>query len=218
MTNRFRIKLIILFSLISLCAFVARAQEQKVALKDLPPTVQATVREQSKGAQIGGLEKEVVNGKTFYRVEVKSGGREREILIDTDGKVVEIEEEVALKDLPPPVQTTVQEQSKGAQIRGFSKEIENEKTFYEVELRVSGRTKDVLMDAEGKVVEVEEQVALNALPAAVRAEIQKQAGKDKILIVESVTKGGTLAYYEAHFKVTGGEREVKVSPEGKIVQ
>lgn len=218
MTNRFRIKLIILFSLCSLCAFVALAQEQKVALKDLPPAVRATVQEQSKGAQIGELVKEIADGKTLYRVELKSGGREKEILIDADGKVVEIEEEIALKDLPPPVQTTVREQSKGAQIRGFTKEIENEKTFYEVELRVSGRTKDVLMDADGKVVEVEEQVALNTVPAAARAEIQKQAGKDKILLVESVTKGGTLAYYEAHFKTIGGEREVKVSPEGKIVQ
>lgn len=50
------------------------------------------------------------------------------------------------------------EQSKGATIRGFSQEKESGQTYYEAELMVNGHTKDVLVDANGSVVGVEEQV------------------------------------------------------------
>ncbi len=48
------------------------------------------------------------------------------------------------------------------------------------------------MDAAGTVVEVEEQVALDALPAAVRTALQAKAGKGTIRRVESLTKHGSL--------------------------
>src|SRR5215211_7009547 len=87
------------------------------------------------------------------------------------------EKKARMKNLPPAVQTTVNEQSKGAVIRGLSKEVKDGQTFYEAELTVAGHNKDVLIDARGKVVEVEEQVTLDSLPPAVKAEIIKQAGK-----------------------------------------
>lgn len=125
------------------------------------------------------------------------------------------ERPVKMKELPPAVQATVREQSKGATIRGLSEEIENGQTFYEVSLRVKGRGKDVLMDANGKVVETEEQVTLASLPPAARAEIVKQAGKGKILLVESITKNNAIVAYEAHVKNAGKISEIKVDPEGK---
>jgi len=46
----------------------------------------------------------------------------------------ETERRVTMKDLPAPVQATVKKESKGAVIRGLSKEVKNGQTFYEVEL------------------------------------------------------------------------------------
>ncbi len=128
------------------------------------------------------------------------------------------EKKVKMKDLPAAVQATVKEQSQGATIRGLAKEVEKGKTFYEVELKVNGHNKDVSMDADGKVVSVEEEVALDSLPAAVKAEIVKQAGKGTIRLVESVTKDGTLAYYEAHVKSGVKSKEIKVGPDGKLMK
>jgi len=128
------------------------------------------------------------------------------------------EKRVKMKDLPAAVQKTVQEQSQGATIRGLAKEVEEGKTFYEVELMVNGHTKDVLIDPAGTVVEVEEAVTLASLPPAVKAEIEKQAGKRKILLVESVTKGGTLVYYEAHVKAGMKKSEFKVGPDGNVIK
>src|SRR5262247_897808 len=100
----------------------------------------------------------------------------------------ETERPARMKDLPQAVQTTVREQSRGAAVRGLSIETENGQTFYEASLKVRGRVRDVLIDANGNVVEVEERVTLASLPPAARSEILRQAGKGRIMMVESITK------------------------------
>ncbi len=72
------------------------------------------------------------------------------------------EKKIPRSALPPAVEKTVHAQT--ATIRGFSQEKENGQTFYEAEMTVNGHSQDILMDATGAIVEVEEQVALDALP------------------------------------------------------
>jgi hypothetical protein len=91
------------------------------------------------------------------------------------------EKKIKRSDLPAAVEQTVAAQSQGATIRGFSEEKENGQTYYEDKLLVNGHSKDVVIDATGAIVEVEEQVAMDALPAAVREGLQAKAGKGKLL-------------------------------------
>ena len=128
------------------------------------------------------------------------------------------EKKVSMKNLPPAVQKTVREQSQGAKIRGLAKEVEKGKTSYEAELFVNGHAKDLLIDPDGTVVSVEEEIALSAAPAAVKTELVKQAGKGRISKLETVTKNGTLEYYEAIIKTGAKRREIKVNPEGKLIK
>jgi hypothetical protein len=125
------------------------------------------------------------------------------------------EKKIKRSDLPPAVEKTVAEQSKGATIRGFSTEQEKGQTLYEVEMTVSGHSKDVSMAADGTVVEVEEQVAMDSLSAQVKAGLQAKAGAGKILKIESLTKKGKLVAYEAQVETNGKKSEVQVGPDGK---
>ncbi len=127
------------------------------------------------------------------------------------------EKAVRMKDLPDAVRKTVQEQSKGATLRGLAKEVEDGKTFYEAELKVKGHNKDVRIDPSGAVIEIEEQVTLSSLAAEVKATILKNAGKGKITLVESITKNNTLEAYEAHVSRAGKNFEIKVSPDGRLI-
>src|SRR4029077_11879747 len=104
------------------------------------------------------------------------------------------------EELPPAVEKTVAAQSQGATIKGFSTEVEEGKRLYEVELTVNGHGKDISMDKEGKIVEVEEEVAMDLLPAEVKAGLTKAAGSGTIAKVESLTKAGKLVAYEADVK------------------
>ena len=125
------------------------------------------------------------------------------------------EKKIKRSDLPPAVEKTVTVQSAGATIRGFSTEKEKGQTLYEVEMTVSGHSKDISMTADGSIVEIEEQVALDSLSPEVKAGLQAKAGKGKILKVESLTKKDKLVAYEAKVDTNGKKSEVQVGPDGK---
>src|ERR1700730_1797878 len=90
------------------------------------------------------------------------------------------EKKIKRSELPAAVEKTVVKESKGATIRGFNEEKEKGQTTYEVEMVVDGHSKDVQMDANGAVIEVEEQVDLKALSADIKAGLQAKAGEGKI--------------------------------------
>jgi hypothetical protein len=119
------------------------------------------------------------------------------------------------EELPPAVEKTVAEQSKGAAIRGFSTELEDGKRLYEVELVVSGHGKDISMDEQGNIVEVEEEVSIESLPGPVKDGLTKAAGAGTVGKVESLTKRGKLVAYEAVVKTGTKHSEVQVGPDGK---
>ena len=125
------------------------------------------------------------------------------------------ETKIQRADLPPAVEKTVAAQSQGATIKGFSQEREKGQTYYEAEMMVNGHSKDVLIDKNGAVVEVEEQVALNSLPAAVKEGLQAKAGRGKLLKVESLTKHEQVVAYEAKVLTGGKKSEIQVGPDGK---
>ena len=125
------------------------------------------------------------------------------------------EKKIKRSDLPAAVEKTVAAESAGATVKGFSLEKENGQTFYEAEMTVNGHTKDVLMDANGAVVEVEEEVAVDALSPEVKAGLLAKAGKGKITTVETIKKHGKLVAYEAKVNTNGKKSEVQVGPDGK---
>jgi len=82
-------------------------------------------------------------------------------------------------------------------------------------MTVNGHSKDVTIDANGAVVEIEEQVALDSLPSIVKDGLQDKAGTGKILKVESLTKHDKLVAYEAKVQTDGKKKEIQVGPDGK---
>jgi hypothetical protein len=125
------------------------------------------------------------------------------------------EKKVRRNQLPAAVEKTVAAESQGATIKGFSREIEKGKTFYEVEMSVNGRGKDILMDTKGNIVEVEEQVDMATLPQSVQDALNKAAGTGTIEMIESLTKNGKLVAYEGHVKRGNKRSEIQVGPNGE---
>ncbi|HEY2383694.1 MAG TPA: hypothetical protein VGK48_21175 [Terriglobia bacterium] len=127
------------------------------------------------------------------------------------------EKKIQRSGLPAAVQKTVDEQSKGATIKGYSAEVEGGKTTYEVELTVNGHGKDISMDAQGHILEIEEETRVASLPAPVKDGLAKAAGAGTILKVESLTKNGKLVAYEAVVKSGNKNSEIQVGPDGKAL-
>lgn len=125
------------------------------------------------------------------------------------------ERQIKRSELPPAVEARVATESAGAVIKGFSAEKEKGHTYYEMELTVNGRSRDVTMDESGAVVEVEQEVAFDELPAAVKDGLKSKAGTGKIVKVESLTKHDKLVAYVADVVMGGQRSEIQVGPDGK---
>lgn len=125
------------------------------------------------------------------------------------------ERTVKRAELPPAVQRAADEQSKGATVREYSTEREDGRVTYEVAMTVRGRGRDVTMDSTGTVLEIEDEVPFDSLPAAVREGLHQLAGAGTIGKVESLTKRGTLVAYEAHVRNGDKRSEIQVGPDGK---
>lgn len=77
----------------------AHSQDKRIKKSDLPPAVQRTAAQQSAGATVRGYAQETENGKLEYEIEMTVNGHSKDVNIDHDGNVLEIEEGVTLGDL-----------------------------------------------------------------------------------------------------------------------
>jgi len=128
------------------------------------------------------------------------------------------ETKVKLTDLPPAAQKTITEKSQGAKLKHILKDTSKDAPTFEAEMSVAGMEKSVTVDANGNIVELDETVALSALPARAQGAIMKAAeGGGKIRKVESISHGGPVEFYEALMKKAGKKSIIRVDPEGKPV-
>jgi uncharacterized membrane protein YkoI len=125
------------------------------------------------------------------------------------------EKKIDRSALPPAVQKTVQAQSEGATIKGFTTEVENGKRAYEAEMIVNGHSKDIEIAPDGTLNEVEEEVAFDSLPANVQTALTARAKGAKITKVESLKKKDKLVAYEAATLKGSKRGEIQVGPEGQ---
>lgn len=120
-----------------------------------------------------------------------------------------------ISKLPAAVRATVELESKGATIKGVSSEKANGRTVYELETLVNGRTRDLMIDAAGKVYLVEEQLDITKAPAPVRAAME---AKGKIVVLESVMQGGKTTYEGQVLTTSGKKIAVELDAGGKPIK
>jgi uncharacterized membrane protein YkoI len=121
---------------------------------------------------------------------------------------------LALKDLPPAVQKTIQTELKGGEIKNIGKETEDGVAQYEVETMLNGKHRDLNVDTKGKLLVVEEETSIDSIPAAAKAAILKRVGGGKLGMVENFMRGGETMYEAAYTSKAGKKLEVLVKADG----
>ncbi len=139
----------------------ARADEEKVPLKELPGAVVDAVKARFPKAEMSGAEKETEAGKTTYEIALKNEGKAIDLSIRADGTIQEIETVVAEADLPGPVAATLAARYPGATLKEaeeiVSLEEGKESKAFEVHLMTpSKKAVEVKLSPAGKVLKVED--------------------------------------------------------------
>jgi uncharacterized membrane protein YkoI len=124
------------------------------------------------------------------------------------------ENTLALKDLAPAVQNTIQAELKGGEIKSIGKETEHGVAQYEVETMLNGKRRDFNVDTKGKLLLVEEETSIDSIPAAAKAAILKKVGDGKLGMVELFMRGGETMYEAAYTTKAGKKHEVLVKADG----
>lgn len=122
------------------------------------------------------------------------------------------EKPMTLDQAPAAVKAAVLKESAGAPITEFETEKDNGAVVYEAEWTAGGIQREAAFLEDGTLVESEETIPAEKAPAAVRAAIEKHFGAGAKVTVEKKM----VVVYELEAKVDGKEKEVLVSPTGRV--
>jgi len=118
-------------------------------------------------------------------------------------------------DLPEEVRKTAERESQGARVVAYWQDDEDGASIYEVDLKVAGHDKGILIGPDGDVLAVQEEVAWDDLDPAVQEGIRSLAAGGHIGRAHSVTQGGEIVGYGADVDRDGRTVHVQVGPDGQ---
>jgi len=137
---------------ITIVAFsaIVLAADTPVKMADLPPVVQAAVKEQTTTATLVGLSKETEHGKTTYEVETSLNGKSRDVSFDKTGAIVAVEQEVDLDSIPAPAKAAIQKKIGTGKLKNVESVTEGSSPVtYEATIIRNGKASEVGINADG---------------------------------------------------------------------
>ena len=129
----------------------------------------------------------------------------------------EKEAKITARDVPAAVMMAFHTAYPKAEIKGTAKEMEDGKTYFEIESIDGGMSRDLLYLADGTVVEIEEGTDPAALPAPVKAAAAVKYPQGKIVKAEKTTRHGATTY---DLQIVSGKAKANMSldPDGKAIK
>ena len=138
-------------------------------------------------------------------------------LIGSSSSAFAKEKKLTVKDLPVAVNSAFKAAYPNAQIKEVGTETEGGVEYYEVE-SVDGKTKrDLLYTKDGKVYEIEEVIAAEALPEAVKQAVTKVYPQGTIEKAEKTTHEAKVEY-ELKIKNDAKMYQVTMDAQGKVLE
>lgn len=204
----------------------AADEEEDIALDKLPAAVVKAVKDKFPEGKLVKASKEVDGDKATYEVSLTNKGQAIDVTLTADGKIELIEKEIAAKDLPKAIRSTLDAKYPKAEIQKAEEITEGDKPKYEVILVTADKKRlEVELDAAGKVIEEtelkvedsEEEIALDKLPEAVVKAVKAKFPKGKLVSAEKAVEDGVTTY-EVSLKDGEHDVSVKLSAAGKIAE
>jgi len=128
-----------------------------------------------------------------------------------------VQAEVIKKEaVPPAVIASFEKSYPAATIKSYEREERGGETCYEIESIEGTIERDIIYNAGGGVLEIEESLAINQIPERVRKSVEKNHSQGKIVSAEKVTQGATITY-ELIVQSAGKKIEMEIDPDGGII-
>ena len=147
--SRLFVRLALTVGVVSMLSFSVSAQEVKLKKAQVPRAVIAAFQSAYPQATMRGFSREKENGKVYYEVESVDGQTTRDVLYNPDGTVAEIEEGIALGDLPAAAVEALRAKHPGAIVTKAEKITRGDITEYEAHAKIGKKRVSMEFDASG---------------------------------------------------------------------
>ncbi len=125
------------------------------------------------------------------------------------------EAKIRQKQVPAAVLKSFKAAYPQAKVRGYAREKENGKVFFEVESIEGSTHRDVLYNPDGTVAEIEESIATIDLPAEAQQTLAQKYPHAVVTIAEKVTTGDKVGY-EVNAKQGKRRISLEFDADGKL--
>ena len=117
---------------------------------------------------------------------------------------------ITYEQLPPPVQITVDAQTSGAKVWGYTEETLDGKTLYRLDLFTHHRPRVITIAADGTLVSIDDRVPWQSIPADAQAELLAAARPGTLGEFHSISVDGKIVSYTALVDLDGEKHRISV--------
>jgi len=206
-----------------LTAAVAWADEEKITLDKLPKAVLNAIKAKYPDAKPVGAEKETKGDKIFYEVVIKNKDKSIELLLTPEGKIVEVEQEIAAKDLPKIVAAAIEKAYPKGAIKSVEEVTKEDKVTYgvllenDVLVNKEKQKVQVHLNADGKITATQKLIAAGDLPTAVTGALEKKYPKASVTRANHITEGDKTSFVVT-LETSDKKIGARLDGEGKILK
>lgn len=134
-----------------------KKEEKKVTIDQVPAAVKEAILKEAGKSEIKKIEEVTKGDAKVYKAEWMVDGKEVEVKLAADGKLLKKETETTLDKVPAAVKETIQKELGANKLAKVEEEVADGVTTYEAEWVVDGKTIELVVAADGKVVKKEEE-------------------------------------------------------------
>jgi hypothetical protein len=128
---------------------------EKIPLDKVPKAALDAVKAKFPGSDLGDARKTKERGRTRYEIELDFKGHGYDVTVTSTGKIVVIEKEITLKELPKAVSKALNAKYPKAKVKSVAEVTEDDEVTYEVTLTVQGKELEAIFSPSGKFLDEE---------------------------------------------------------------
>ncbi len=165
----------------------------------------------------GVVERKTEKNQVVFHIVGTKEGKDAEVDVTSNGKLLSSEQELALADVTPPtVQQQIKKLSQLYKLSGITRVFDGDELTFDVEFMKGKRELYYTLDATGAVLSTEETVKMDELPAVVQKAIRREVGNGKIHSIGKVIENGETTY-DVEGKKYDEPLEFTVDPAGDLI-
>ena len=139
------------------------------------------------------------------------------LLAGLSNSIVLGDDDISLSELPQAVRATIERQTKGFEIEDIEQDKDDGKIVYEVDAENDDREIKLKVARDGTLLEKEEELDDDDLPAAILSSIKKSVGNINIDDVERKYQNSSNTYYKIEGETDDFEVDLEIAEDGTIL-